>query len=88
MTLIEGPRCEFQGNFYGGDAVILLNKDGCHFTWEIAISVYIFNAIQWIKLQIGGNRICCMSIYIHEYYVYKLNRILTMLGFIFCIKEP
>ena len=33
VPLIEGPRCEFQGNFYGGDDVILLNKDGCHFAW-------------------------------------------------------
>ena len=47
-----------------------------------------FNAIQRIKLQIGGKRICCMSIYIQEYYVYKLNRTLTLLGFVFCIGEP
>ena len=36
---------------------------------------------------IGGKQICCMSIYIHEYYVYKLNRTLTLLGFVFCIGE-
>ena len=35
MALIKGRRCKFQGNFYGGDAVILLNKDGCHFAWGL-----------------------------------------------------
>ena len=51
------------------------------------ISVYIFNAIQRIKLQIGGKRICCISIYVLESYVYKLNRTLTRLRFVFCIGE-
>ena len=34
MALIEGPRCEFQRNLYGGHAVIFIDKDGCHLTWE------------------------------------------------------
>ena len=55
------------------------------FRLGIVISVYIFNAIQRIKLQIGGKRICCM---IQEYYVSKLNGMLTLLGFVSCIGEP
>ena len=54
----------------------------------IEISISIFNAVQRIKVKLGGKRICCMSIYIRECYEAKLNRTLVLIRFIFCLREP
>ena len=88
MTLNEGPKMWVWREFIWWWCCYFAQQRWLPFHLGIAISVYIFNAIQRIKLQIGEKWICCMSIYIHEYYVSKLKGMLTLLGFVFCIREP
>ena len=63
MALIEGLRCEFQGNFYGGDAVILLNKDGCHFAWGLRFWCIISTQFNGSSYKVVENEFVAWALY-------------------------